>query len=186
MRRRFFAAFCLFASLICASSAQANWSYLWSQADSESWNNQIVGPFDEIAVWATNGSGMTFQDPALSGFTVPSGFPVSVWTAYNINANTGGYAFTTTPTKYTEFYTNFATNPGVADFLYMASYQGQVRQRQHMTFDAQAQRWSNPAFTGTDAQWHALGGGDPAPIPEPSTFLLFLASPALLCYNLRR
>ena len=155
------------------------WSQLWQQSNSEIWNGQEVGPFDQVAVWATDGTGMVFGDSAFSDFSVPG------WTVYNESGSTGARAFSSTPLNYVQFDMNYATKFGVADFLYISAYQGEIRQKQHITYNS-ATGWSYPAFTGTNAEWHAMGGGDAIPVPEPPTVFLFLASLLSLCYNLRR
>lgn len=174
-------AFLLVSLLIIQSSSAeaAGWSQPWQQSGAEIWNGQQVGPFDEMGIWATDGTGVIFQDPAFSDFSV------SGWTSYNETGNISARAFSLAPMTYIHFDMNYATQFGVADFLYMCAYNGEVRQRQHVTYDS-VTGWSYPEFTGTDAEWHEMGGGDPIPVPEPSTFLLFLAWPILVCYNLRR
>jgi len=167
--------------LACSSSGSYawEWSQRWQQSSTEVWNGQEVGPFDQMAIWATDGTAMIFSDPAFSGFSM------SGWTTYNEASNTSARAFSPTPFTYIQFDMNYATQFGFADFLYMCAYRGELRQRQHITYDP-GSGWSYPAFTGTDAEWHAMGGGDPIAVPEPPTCLLSLAWPILLCYNLRR
>ncbi|MDD4879245.1 MAG: hypothetical protein PHR22_02175 [Candidatus Omnitrophica bacterium] len=155
------------------------WSQLWQQSSSEIWNGQEVGPFDEIAVWASGGSGMVFADPAFSDFSVPG------WTVYNEPGNTGARAYTPAALDYVLFNMNYASQSGTADFLYMSAYQGEVRQRQHMTY-ASNTGWSYPAFTGSDTEWHALGGGDPIAVPEPSMLFMLGSILPFLPYITRR
>ena len=171
--------FLVFAFLVLSSSDSraADWSQRWQQSSTEVWNLQQVGPFDEMAVWATNGTGVVFQDPAFSGFSAAG------WTAYNESGNIGARALSSMPFTYIQFDMNYATQFGLADFLYMCAYQGEVRQRQRITYDSHT-GWNYPAFTGTDAEWHALGGGDP--IPEPSTILLFGPFLPLLFFKRKR
>lgn len=155
------------------------WSQLWQQSSSEIWNGQDVGPFDQIAVWATDGSGTGFVDPAFSDFSV------SGWTVYNEPGNTGAYAISSMPLDFVRFEMNYVTQSSSADFLFMAAYQGEVRQRQHMTY-ASNTGWSYPAFTGSDTEWHALGGGDPIAVPEPSMLFILGSILPFLPYITRR
>ena len=157
-----FAFFVTLLFIICSSNAEADWSQRWQQSSTEIWNEQ-VGPFDEMAIWATDGSSTSFQNPAFSNFSFLD------WTAYNESGNLSARAFSASPFTYIQFDMNYATEFGVADFLYVCAYQGELRQRQHITYDQTG--WSYPAFEGTDAEWYALGGGDP--IPEPLTVISF-------------
>lgn len=159
-----FAFFVTLLFIICSSNAEADWSQRWEQSSTEIWNGQQVGPFDEMAVWTTVGSGMVFQNPAFSDFSTYG------WTTYNELGDTSARAFCATPLTYTQLEMNYATQFGVADFLYVCAYQGEVRQRQHITYNSQS-GWSYPAFEETDAEWYALGGGNP--IPEPLTVISF-------------
>lgn len=157
----------LFIFVVSLSDSEAaDWSQRWQQSSTEIWNGQQVGPFDQMAVWATDGMGTVFGDPAFSDFSVPG------WSTYNDLGDTSARAFSSIPFSYIQFDMNYATQFGVADFLYMCAYQGELRQRQHITYDP-ATGWSYPAFTGTNDEWHEMGGGDAIPVPEPSTFVLF-------------
>ena len=172
----------MLVALIMFSSSglyAADWSQLWQQSSTEIWNGEEVGPFDQMAVWATDGTGMVFGDPALSDFSV------SGWTVYNEPGNTGARAFSSMPLNYVQFDMNYATQFGVADFLYMCAYQGELRQRQHITYGP-GTGWSYPAFTGSDAEWYAMGGGDAIPVPEPSMLAVFGSFLLFLPYIARR
>ena len=160
--------FCLFVFFFCALSDlyAADWSQRWQQSSAEMWNGEPVGEFDQMGIWATGGSGVVFGDPAFGNFSA------SGWTEYNETGNTGARASASMPFSYVQFDMSYATQFGVADFLYMCAYQGELRQRQHIVY-IPGTGWIYPAFTGTDAEWHAMGGGDPVPVPEPSTFVLF-------------
>lgn len=174
----------LFLFLIClavpsSGSYAADWSQRWQQSSTEIWNGQEVGFFDQMGIWATEGTGMVFGDPAFSDFSA------SGWTVYNETGDTGARAFSSAPFTYIQFDMNYATQFGVADFLYMCAYQGELRQRQHITYSP-VTGWDYPAFTGTDAEWHAMGGGDPVPVPEPSMLAIFGSFLTLLPYITRR
>jgi hypothetical protein len=181
----FFLFFFLFAGHLSDSRASDSgtlgWSQRWEQSSAEIWNGQQVGPFDQMAIWAADGTGVIFGDPAFSDFSAQG------WATYNETVNISARAFSIIPFSYIQFNMNYATELGVADFLYMSAYRGEVRQRQHITYN-HGTGWSYPAFTGNDTEWYSMGGGDPVTVPEPPTFLLFLvlAWPVLLCYNLPR
>ena len=156
---------------IAGTASASVWDQLFQQSSAEIYQGHQVGSFDEMQVfWKADDK---FASPTFSNFSV------SNWQNFTIS-NTQAYA-TGTDSTFLLFNLNFnnVNPPSQTEFLYQASLDGQVVQRQILTYAGNS-GWTWPEFTGSDEDWHNGGGGDPVPVPEPASIIIFLSGAAAL------
>ncbi len=153
------------------ASADTTWNQLFQQSSTETYQGAPVGTFDQIDIFWQSGD--KFSAPAFTGFTVAG------WTNTNISSTE---AYGAGPdSNFLQFYLNFnnVTPPAGAVFLTQTSLDGQVVQRQTLTYSA-LNGWTWPQFEGDNKAWTDAGGTGPLAVPEPVSTVLFLLGGATL------
>ncbi|MDD5546101.1 MAG: hypothetical protein PHO67_02925 [Candidatus Omnitrophica bacterium] len=172
MKKIFVVIFVAALTMLAAGTASAStWNQLFQQSSTEQYQGHNVGAFDQMQIfWQADD---TFATPTFTNFTDSNwqNFTVSSTEAYAIGPDS----------DWLRFYLNFdnAEPARATQFLYQTSLNGQVVQRQILTY-TEADWWTWPEFIGSDQNWHDLGGGDPVAIPEPVASILFVAGGSML------
>jgi len=159
-------------TMFATGAASANtWNQLFQQSSTEIYKSAPVGAFDQMQIfWQADD---TFTTPTFTNFTD------SNWQNFTVS-NTEAYAVGP-DSNWLRFYLNFDNDVSSrsTQFLYQASLNGQVVQRQILTYTEQ-DWWTWPEFIGSDQDWHNQGGGDPIAVPEPVASILFVTGGTIL------
>jgi hypothetical protein len=170
--RKFFVV--LFVAILTMFAAGNAFAWTWSGYENADFGG--IKTYDQIdLVWK---SGDTLSNPTFTGLS-------GDWKNWDGNTSTVAAAFGSATSGNTFYTLNFTGSNQTSTIFYQISLDSVVQGRGIFTLGS-GSIVSGSIFTGTDAEWKALGGSSPVVTPEPVSSVLFLTGGAALFLRRRK